>query len=80
MKDKLSNLLDEIKISEYEKIMGCITFELDQEEREMLIQYIDSLKNKIDKIKEHITYIIGITDDERILAECNLIEEELKDE
>lgn len=38
-------------------------------------KYIDNLHKAI---KEHLEYIISITDDERVLAECNLIEEELE--
>ena len=33
-----------------------------------------------ENVKKHIHQIIGITDDERVLAECNLIEEILNKE
>ena len=76
MEDKLNYLLDALRYKDDE--IKSFPLQLTQEEQDILVQYIDSLENKIDKIKEHTTYIIGITDDERVLAECNLIDELLK--
>ena len=38
------------------------------------------LEERVNEMKEHINYIIGITDDERVLAECNLILKEIGEE
>lgn len=32
----------------------------------------------MNKINEHLNYIIGITDDERVLSECNMILNEME--
>lgn len=44
-----------------------------QDDVDSLLATIEELLKKLDKTKEHIQLIQTYTDDERILAQCNLI-------
>ena len=70
--EKLIQIIKDLK-QERDYIFNKLT-----SEKAYLQEILNKKEDRIDHIKEHTNYIIGITDDERILAECNLIEEELE--